>query len=388
MKQHKWLLPTIVFMMSSLLLDACNYLIQVLPTSTSSPLTATQTAMPPTATQTPAPPTPIPPSATPTLISISANTISMLEIFESFELGDVVRTLAFTPDGAYLAAAGGNNQVVPIRIWDVASGCEISSLQGHNGIVWGVAFSPDGQTLASVSSDATAKVWDWDTGTLVKSLDFPGQVVSVSFSPDGQSLAVGGVDTPQNQILNAAIWTYSVGTWEPLVKFSEFWNIGVMAYGPKGRTLIGGGTSRNVQVWRTSDGARLFTLSHAHQVSDAAISQDGSTLATGTCITVVNHECTDGGVWLWDLLTEKLIDKLGGFPNVVESLAFSADGSALIVGSRDGTLRVYATSDYTSRFETTSAGGIQALTLSPDGGLLSTGNASGEVHLWKIVYHP
>ena len=375
-------------MLSSLLLDACNYSIQVLSTPTSFPPTATQTAMSPTTTQTPAPPTPIPPSATPTLISISANTISMLENFQTFELGDSVRSLAFTPDGAYLAAAGGNNQVVPIRIWDVASGREVSSLRGHSGIVWGVAFSPDGQTLASVSSDATAKVWDWRTQTLVRSLDFPSQVVSVSFSPDGQSLAVGGVDTPQNQILNAAIWTYSVSAWEPLVKFSEFWNIGVMVYGPKGRTLIGGGTSRNIQVWRTSDGARLFTLSHAHQVSDAAISPDGSTLATGTCITVVNHECTDGGVWLWDLLTGKLIDKLGGFPNVVESLAFSADGSALIVGSRDGTLRVYDTSDYTSRFETASAGGIEALALSPDGGLLSTGNSSGEVHLWKIVYHP
>jgi WD40 repeat protein len=82
-----------------------------------------------------------------------------------------------------------------------------------------------------------------------------------------------------------------------------------------------------------------------------------------------------------------LLKKLGGFPAMVESLAFSADGSALIVGSRDGTLRVYDTSDYQPVFEVASPGGIETLALSPDGGLLAIGNANGEVNLWKIVYH-
>lgn len=80
--------------------------------------------------------------------------------------------------------------------------------------------------------------------------------------------------------------------------------------------------------------------------------------------------------------------KLGGFPGMVENLTFSADGSSLIVGSRDGTLRVYATTDYQSVVEVTSPGGIETLALSPDGGLLATGAANGEIRLWKIVYRP
>lgn len=388
MKNRTWLSLAIIITLSGLSLNACSYSFQVLTTPVDSEPTAAQTPIPPIATQTDVPPTLVPPSATPTLISIGADTISMLEIFESFELGDVVRSVAFTPDGKTLAAVGGNTDDYAIHVWDVASGQTIGILGGHHDIVWDLAFSPDGMLLASVSSDGTAQVRDWRAGDIEKILNFPGQVVSVSFSPDGQALAVGGVDESQNQIQNAAIWTYSVGTWEPQLKLPEYMNISAMAYSPRGGTLVGGGTSRNLQVWRTDNGKSLFTLSHAHQVSEAAISPDSSTVATGTCITVVNTECTDGGVWLWDLPSGKLKQKLAGFPNMVEDLSFSADGSTLIVGSRDGTLRIYATSDYSPLFEVASPGGVQTLAVSPDGGLLATGGVDGEVYVWKIVYHP
>ncbi|HSB00238.1 MAG TPA: WD40 repeat domain-containing protein [Anaerolineales bacterium] len=312
----------------------------------------------------------------------------MLEISDSFELPDIVRSLAFTPDGAVLAVAVGNDEDFSVHLWDAVNGESLGTLDGHTGIVWDVAFSPDGEMLASVSSDRTAKVWDWRNKTLLKSLDFPGEVVSVRFSPDGQTLAVGGVDELQNQIQNAAIWTYSVGSWKPLLKLPEYLNVSAMAYSPKGGILIGGGASRNIQVWNASDGVRISTLNHAHQVSRVAISPDGSTLASATCETVVYPECADGGVWLWDLPSGKLLRKLTGFHDFVENVAFTADGSSLIAASRDGTLRFYDTTNYQSLFELTSPGGISALAISPDGGLLGTGNNNGEVHLWKIVYHP
>jgi WD40 repeat protein len=390
MKQRKWSLLILVFLIiiSALVLEACSFSVKVLSSATLSP--PTEHSLPPTAMQTSAAPTPttVLPSVTPTFIPIRADTISKLEVFGSFKLGDVVRIVAFTPDGGVLAAAGGNTDNFAIHLWEASSGQSLGTLDGHTGIIWGVAFSPDGQMLASVSSDKTAKIWDWRNGTLLKSLDFPGEVSSVSFSPDGQTLAVGGVDEPQNQIQNAAVWTFSVDSWKPVRKFSEYLNVTAIAYSPDGRWLIGGGASRNVQVWQASDGASLFTFNHAHQVSKAAVSPDSSSVATATCETTVNSICTEGGVWLWDLRTGRLIQKLKGFPDVVESVAFSIDGSSLIAAARDGTLRVYATSDDQPLFEAPPKGGIEALALSPDGGLLATGGGNGEVQLWKIVYRP
>lgn len=383
MKRFKWLPLLIVIVTGTMLQDACSFSVQVLttplaPLPSATALPFTPTAVSPTAA--------ISASATPTLISIRADTLNMLEIYNSLDLPESVRSLAFTPDGSTLAAAGGDREDFAIHIWEVASGQKIGILGGHGDIVWNVAFSPDGQMLASVSSDGTAKIWDWRNGDILKILDFPDQVGSVSFSPDGQALAVGGLDDLQN--LRAAIWIFSTSSWQPLLKIPEYVNITAMSYSPNGRWLVGGGASRNVQVWRTSDGTSLFTLNHANQALDVAISPDSSTAATATCGFTVDDQCTEGSVWLWDLSTGKLINRLADFPDVVESVAFSADGSSLIATSRDGTLRVYDTVNYEPQFEADPPGGNGVMALSPDGGLLATGGASGEVRLWKIVYRP
>jgi len=386
MKHHKFLLSVTFLIVSSLLLAACSFKAEILPTFTPVPSLAFPISLP--ATETPAPPTSIPPSPTPTLILIREGTEYLLENFMTVTEDEDVRSLAFSPDGTVIAAAGGNNDDFAVHLWDTATGQLTGILGGHTDIVWGLAFSPDGEMLASVSRDHTAIIYDWGNAEIIKVLNFPGEVDSVSFSPDGQMLAIGGVDKPQGQVGMAAIWTYSVGSWEPSIKYSEYINVVTLAYSPRGGTLVGGGTSRNVQVWRTSDGASVFTLNHAHQVSKIAISPDGSTVATGTCIDVVNDECSDGGIWLWDLPSGRLLMKLNGFPNIVDNLVFSADGSLLIAGSRDGTLRAYTTSNYLSTFETNVVGGISAMALSSDSGMLVTGNLGGEVHFWKNVYHP
>src|SRR5207248_2893166 len=70
---------------------------------------------------------------------------------------------------------------------------ELRTLQGHTGWVTSVAFSPDGQRLASASWDQTVKVWDATTGQVVRTFKgHTGQVLSVAFSPDGRRLAFGG----------------------------------------------------------------------------------------------------------------------------------------------------------------------------------------------------
>jgi WD40 repeat protein len=312
---------------------------------------------------------------------IEVDTVANLSVFLSFGEGELLRSLAFSPNGMVLASAGGNSEDFDIRLWNVGDGQLLQTLQGHSSIIWQVAFSPDGRLLASASSDGTVKIWDWRSGSLLQSLDFPNQAVSVGFSPDSQTLAVGGVE----EWPNAAIWTYSVASWQLTNKLAEFWNIPDLAYSPDGKLLVGGGTSRNVRIWRTSDGVEQTILYHPGQVSSVAISPDGTIVATGLCEdSDESLMCTHGAVWLRNLHSGSLIKKLSDFPDLVEGVEYSPDGSLVIAGSRDGTLRVYSTFDYQTVLELSSPGGGGILAVSPDGMLIATSGNNGLVHLWRV----
>ena len=80
-----------------------------------------------------------------------------------------------------------------VKLWDVETNTNIATLEGHEGRVSSVAFSPDGTLLASGSEDDTVKLWDVETNTNIATLEgHKGKVTSVAFSPDGTLLASGG----------------------------------------------------------------------------------------------------------------------------------------------------------------------------------------------------
>jgi hypothetical protein len=100
--------------------------------------------------------------------------------------------VAFSPDGQRLATAGWDQTV---RIWDSATGKELLALKGHAGPVRSVAFSTDGQRLASGSDDKTVRIWDSATGKeLFAFKGHAGWLSAVAFSPDGQRLASANQD--------------------------------------------------------------------------------------------------------------------------------------------------------------------------------------------------
>jgi WD40 repeat protein len=103
--------------------------------------------------------------------------------------------VAFSPEGQRLATAGEKNTV---KIWDVQVGRELRTLQGHNGEVYTLAFSPDkdGRWIASAGEDSAVKIWDSHTGELVRTFrGHTGLVSSLAFSSDGRRLISGSRDS-------------------------------------------------------------------------------------------------------------------------------------------------------------------------------------------------
>ena len=123
-----------------------------------------------------------------------AATGQKLLTFSGHGAGVRVSGIAFSPDGQRIATAGNDSA---IRVWDSHTGAEVYDLTGHTGPAFSVAFSPDGQTLASSSVDRTIKLWSLPSagGPVAVPLTLYGHtaaVYRVAFSPDGAHLASVG----------------------------------------------------------------------------------------------------------------------------------------------------------------------------------------------------
>ena len=332
------------------------------------------TSVPPLATATATPRPPV----------ISAENLDGLSVSLTLTDVDLVRSVAFSPDGSVIAAAMGDEAGI-IRFYEASTGLLLQAVDGHDGIVWDLAFSPDGRYLASAGRDGLAQVWDWRTEEIIHSIVLPGEVVSVAFAPDSLSLAVGGVEAWPD----AAIWTYAVDRWQPLLTLREYWNIPAIVYSPDGSRIAGGGTSRNVRVWDSNSGSEQLVLYHPGQVTSLAISPDGSTLATGLCERSEDLECTVGGIRMWSLDNGKLIRSFSDFTEWVEAVSFTADGAAVLGASRSGRVRAYATSDGRPLLVTgvptaIAPGSILTMAISGDGRTLASGG-DGRIDLWNVA---
>jgi WD40 repeat protein len=106
-----------------------------------------------------------------------------------------VNQVAFSPDGQFLASGGQNGRLC---LWRVVDGQCIRALETAQTAILTVAFGPDGQLLASAGQGPTVQLWRVDDGQLVRTLSRPPEqfdwMYDVAFSPEGRMIAAGGVE--------------------------------------------------------------------------------------------------------------------------------------------------------------------------------------------------
>src|SRR6202042_1361527 len=186
---------------------------------------------------------------------------------------DVVRGVAFSPDGKHIATASDDQTA---KVWDAETGKELLTLRGHSDSVIGVAFSPDGKRLATASADQTAKVWDAESGKELLTLrGHSGPVDSVAFSPDGKRLATASGDK------TAKVWDAGSGKELLTLRGHSDYVYGV-AFSPGGQHLATASGDKTAKVWDAESGKELLTLRHSGPVDGVAFSPDGKRLATAS----------------------------------------------------------------------------------------------------------
>jgi hypothetical protein len=209
---------------------------------------------------------------------------------------DVVFSIAFRPDGKYLASASFDKTV---RIWDVAGHKLERTLAGHSDFVYAVAYSPDGNTVVSASKDRTVKVVDAASGKSLFTFSGMDQdVLAVAFSPDGKQVVSSGFET-------ALFW------WNPQTgeKIRSQGGHGVavheLCFSKDGQVVVSAGADKTVRVWNGATGAPVRTLAVGSLVYATAISPNGKVIASGSF---------DGLVRLWDEATGRHLLTLLALP--------------------------------------------------------------------------
>lgn len=277
--------------------------------------------------------------------------------------------LSFSPDGKYLASANWAPRLESgeIKISNTDKGVESSVLLNEPGPVTCLAYSPDGQTLATGGKDQIVRLWSATTGRLLAKYSGHVNVIwSLAWSPDSQRVA-------------SASWDGTVRVWDatrhPQAEHITTADNFSIAFSPDGQTLVSGGPA--VAVWDIVSGKRLKTILVSgilRKDTTVAFAPDGKTIAACSL---------DGVIHLLNAKDWSETGSLAMSSNHVFSLIFSPDGGQL-VRAQGNAVQVYDIRSRTERFclrvETNH---VHTLAFTPDGQTLITGDKP--VKFWDVA---
>lgn len=288
--------------------------------------------------------------------------------------GQAAWSVSFNPDSRQMAAVVGQESV---RLWDVEAGRETAKLHVHSSLVNTVAWNSSGTILADGSRDGTMVLWDPRTGKALRTIrqnmvDF----IAPAFSPDGKILACGTGDmgglAPENNRVD--LWEAATGRKVGSLGHHA-WQVNAVAWSPDGKILASGSKDTTVKLWDIRTRKEIRTLSgHSGAVSSLSWSPDGRRLASGS---------DDMTVVVWDVPSGKPFQTLRGHSNIVTAAAFHPDGKILASSSFDGRIVLWEAESGRELASVVSIDGKDWIAASPEGFFDGTPAAIGKV-LWRL----
>lgn len=283
-----------------------------------------------------------------------------------------VASCCFSPDGRRVLT-GSHDRTA--RIWDALKGRQIARIAGHSGWVLGACWSPDGKAVVTASADHSLHIWDARNGKpIVRLTGHTHRVNSVAFSPDGKRIVSASDD------FTACVWDASSGAVLQVLR-GHINNVADVRFSPDGRLIVTASHDNTIRtwdaavstaVWRTAvpgstmhatiafalDGVRVTMGDGEEIVLDRTTGSQRSVSRNKKKRTVSGPHEQPTGIPSPDGRRLALIESLGeasvrdrdtgetvrldlGLNPSVAHICWSADGTRLLTGSRDGVARVW-----------------------------------------------
>jgi WD40 repeat protein len=290
---------------------------------------------------------------------------------------DEAWSVAFSPDGRWLATGSDDDDPETIKIWDIGTGKKIRGWYAGEGTVAKLAFSPDGKLLVSahLASKENIRLWDPANGGRQRTLEgHAAQARAVAFSPDGTKLASCGAEKGEPGADG------SVRIWDLLDRPCATWlaqRTGIfqyIAFSPDGSLLAVPGEGGAAEVMRTSTSERIRSFK-GRNLFGIAFTTDGTALIAAD---------QSGSVTVWDLATgaERIV--LSGGDDRLMAMAVSPNSPIVAVAGMSRKIHIWDT--LTGQELLTLEGHktqINGLAFSPDGSILGSCSHDGAVKLWR-----
>ena len=286
--------------------------------------------------------------------------------------------LAMSADGKRLAVSRANR----VLVHDLENkNAVLATLEGHRDTVQALAWSANGQWLAS-SDYRSVRLWDAELKPAGEITAFEGRVTAVAFAPDNQSLYTAD----SQPAVRGTVRQWSVSERKPLADWvAHADSIYALALSKDGKQLATAGGDEVATVWTLAGRKPRATLEgHQGAVYGVAFKSDGEQLATVSA----DHE-----LLVWDLKTKLKMTEVRVHKGGVTGLGWTPDDKAIVTSCEDGLARVFTeiqTHDGAARSSTAKerklAGGmgrLHAVAASADVKRVVAGNHAGDVFVWE-----
>ncbi|ELU40226.1 Vegetative incompatibility protein [Rhizoctonia solani AG-1 IA] len=241
----------------------------------------------------------------------------------------IIYSVAFSPDGKSVVSSSSDKTIC---VWDADTVFPRDKLwKGHTSAVTSVSYSSLGDIVASGSWDSTVRLWDAITGREVdEPLKGPdADINSIAFSPSGNLLATG---SDENTV---RLWDLrNMSSVASSLKGHFYWITSVV-FTPDEARIISGSYDKTIRIWDIERETTVIQLigEHTQGVRSVDISPDGSQIISGSDETALR---------LWDSHTGAMIGNLfEGHTRWVSSVNFSPNGIYVASGSDDKTVRIW-----------------------------------------------